>query len=69
MIKYIGPNGENWACKDFLNFCFTFTNPIWDSVIRDFDICTNCWCSDCGCCIGCGGINADFFGSHGYGCV
>lgn len=55
--------------EEFLRFCEYFHAPIWESVIRDLDICSNCWCTDCGCCVGCGGINADIEGWHGYGCV
>lgn len=69
MIRYIGADGKEETRQDFLDRCFQFTNPIWDSVVRDLDICTNCWCSDCGCCVGCGQVDADLFGAHGYVCV
>lgn len=68
-VRYFGPSGVEWTREQFLEHCFSFTNPIWDSVISDLNICTNCWCSDCGCCGGCGGINADLEGGHGYACV
>lgn len=70
MIRYIGANGKPQTQKEFLDWSFQFTNPIWDSVMRDFDICMNCWCSDCGCCVGCVEINADLDPkAHGYVCV
>lgn len=59
-----------WTAKEASDWAFNFTTPIWDSVVRDLDICTNCWCTDCGCCIGCGEINADIdYRPHGYACV
>lgn len=35
------------------------------------DRCLNCRLphNDCRCCVGCGQIDADIFGSHGYHCV
>lgn len=67
----VSTDGERteWTRKQCDDYCFQFTNPIWDSVIRDLSICTNCWCTDCGCCIGCGDINADCEGDHGYHCA
>lgn len=45
--------------------------PIRDQVLDDLGLCRNCLCSDCGCCVGCGGVDADLdpAGSHGYACV
>lgn len=43
--------------------------PIYDQVLRDLDACLNCRCADCGCCVGCGQVDADYFGAHGYVCV
>ena len=45
-------------------------NPIWWQLAYTSGICSNCLCSDCGCCVGCGGINADTdpAGTHGYWC-
>lgn len=55
--------------EEFLARCEYYRNPIWDSVVRDLGVCINCLCSDCGCCHGCGDINADLFGAHGYACT
>lgn len=44
--------------------------PIWFGLLTELGICANCLCMDCGCCIGCGQVDADLFGVHGYpGCV
>lgn len=43
--------------------------PIWDELVAEWEICHNCWCWDCGCCYGCGQIDSDLFGAHGYVCV
>jgi hypothetical protein len=43
--------------------------PIWWHLIHEPGVCPNCMCTDCGCCVGCGGINADLEGGHGYACV
>lgn len=69
-VKHYGPGGIEWTHKQFRDLCFQFTNPIWDAVVSDLSICINCWCTDCGCCAGCGGINADLDpNGHGYVCV
>lgn len=44
-------------------------NPICDQLLEEWGLCRNCYCSDCGCCVGCGGVNADFESGHGYACV
>ncbi|QAX95622.1 hypothetical protein I5H03_gp024 [Mycobacterium phage Nibb] len=45
--------------------------PIYDQVLDDLGACRNCLTSDCACCPGCGGTDADLDppGSHGYACV
>jgi hypothetical protein len=43
--------------------------PIWWALTNTPGVCGNCLCTDCACCIGCGAINADIFGSHGYWCA
>ncbi|MCG7596338.1 hypothetical protein [Mycobacterium sp. PSTR-4-N] len=43
--------------------------PIFRSTICGMGVCTNCYCDDCSCCIGCGQIDADIIGSHGYWCA
>jgi hypothetical protein len=75
-IRYLDEHGNERDIGWFLDLCFQYTNPIWDSVIVDLGVCTNCLCSDCGCCMGCADINADCVlpfpyssESHGYGCV
>lgn len=48
------------------------TEPIWrDLVANNPGRCMNCLCpvDDCGCCIGCGQVDADIFGSHGSWCA
>lgn len=68
-IRYFR-SGVEITAKEARDEFFTYTNPIWDSVIKDFGICTNCWCTDCGCCVGCGAPNADMEpDSHGYACT
>lgn len=44
--------------------------PIWWQLLDESGVCTNCLTDDCGCCVGCGGINADCDppGTHGYWC-
>lgn len=46
-------------------------NPIWWHLLIESGVCTNCLTDDCGCCVGCGGINADTdpAGTHGYWCA
>ena len=44
-------------------------DPIWWRLAYKSGVCPNCLCTDCGCCIGCGQVDADIFGSHGYWCV
>ncbi|QNJ58303.1 hypothetical protein SEA_ELLIE_80 [Mycobacterium phage Ellie] len=48
-----------------------YASPIFDQVLADLGACLNCRCTDCGCCVGCGGVDADLDppGSHGYVCV
>lgn len=45
------------------------SDPILRGLIRDLGVCPNCLCTDCGCCIGCGQLDADIVGSHGYWCA
>ncbi|QRY51815.1 hypothetical protein [Mycolicibacterium septicum] len=49
---------------------WTVGEPIWYSITAELDICSNCLCTDCGCCYGCGGVNADVVRpeEHGYHC-
>lgn len=44
---------------------------IWYATIADLQLCTNCLTpiTDCACCIGCGGVDADLVGSHGSWCA
>lgn len=37
--------------------------------VRALGVCVNCLCTDCACCPGCGAVDADVFGSHGYWCA
>lgn len=43
--------------------------PIWHALAYHSTVCPNCLCADCGCCLGCGQVDADIFGSHGYWCA
>lgn len=42
--------------------------PIWWQLVVESPVCSNCFCTDCGCCVGCGQVNADVVGRHGYWC-
>uniref|UniRef100_A0AAU8GRK9 Uncharacterized protein n=1 Tax=Mycobacterium phage Pharb TaxID=3136626 RepID=A0AAU8GRK9_9VIRU len=56
---------------EFLRELRWHPEPIYDQVLDDLGLCRNCKCADCGCCPGCGGVDADLDppGSHGYVCV
>lgn len=45
------------------------TEPIWWALVYTPGMCSNCLCTDCGCCVGCGQVDADIFGSHGSWCA
>lgn len=61
MVAAVLPfNDEDWSVG----------TPLWYQVRADLDVCTNCLCTDCACCVGCGQPDADIVGVHGYpGCV
>lgn len=40
-------------------------NPIYDALLKERGACSNCRCTDCHCCYGCGRPDSDFFGVHG----
>lgn len=58
ILLYVLPSNDD-DCDD---------EPIFRQLICDLGVCTNCYTEDCACCRGCGGINADIGGSHGYWC-
>lgn len=67
-----GPNGERIeiGLSEFERLAWTPPTPIYDQVLDDLGACLNCRCADCGCCVGCGQVDADYFGVHGCpGCV
>ncbi|QFG08473.1 hypothetical protein I5H09_gp018 [Mycobacterium phage Yunkel11] len=54
---------------EWLRLTWVPGEPIYNQVLDDLGACRNCGCADCGCCVGCGQVDADLFGSHGYACV
>ena len=43
--------------------------PLWRELVEQLGVCTNCMCTDCACCPGCGATDADVIGSHGGWCA
>ncbi|QJD50484.1 hypothetical protein SEA_CHRIS_82 [Mycobacterium phage Chris] len=66
-----GADGERVEITraEWLRIAFWPQSPIFDQVVDDLGACLNCLCTDCGCCVGCGQVDADLFGAHGYVCV
>lgn len=73
----VGGHEVTWV--DFARHIDLTTCWIYESVLADLGACRNCCCTDCGCCVGCGDVDADcdvnismVFGitsRHGYVCV
>lgn len=43
-------------------------NPIYNALLNELGACSNCGCTDCGCCLGCGELDADLDPrGHGHG--
>ncbi|WNM68377.1 hypothetical protein SEA_TIERRA_88 [Mycobacterium phage Tierra] len=68
-----GADGERVEidAAEWRRLTFWPSTPIYDQVLADLGVCLNCRCTDCGCCVGCGGVDADVdpAGTHGYHCA